>query len=89
VARRGLGPDELRLASPPFLDAVRWTVFAEKVYAEVDAWQPAAQQSQEGLKGQMLNDVIASRKAARETIAQLRGELLLTDDVPAEAPTDV
>lgn len=35
VARRGLGPDELRLIEPEFASAVRWALFAEKLAPDV------------------------------------------------------
>lgn len=86
MARRGLGPDELRLASPPFLNAVRWTLFAEKVYAQVQTEQQVLDMTEASKR---TSEVIGARKAARETIAELRVAMDLDDPKPStEAPTD-
>lgn len=79
VARRGLGADELRLAAPGFLDAVRWSVWAEHLLPALDSAEAAAEREPNGLTGQKLNDAIQERVKARERKRLLRQALLLDD----------
>jgi len=85
VARRGLGADELRLASEAFRDAVRWASFAEATYSDTPELEAIVAQSPDGLTGQTRTDFIANRAAARTEIKRRRVLLLLEEpDPPAE-----
>jgi hypothetical protein len=81
VARRGLGPTELRLAQPAFLRAVRWALFAEKAgdgLAEMRA--AAATETPDGLTGAALTTFMVSRSAVRDQLAETERLLYPKDD---------
>ena len=80
VARRGLGADELLLASAPFAAAVRWAFFAEKVGTDLAELRAAvALDPPDGLGGQPLMDFIAQRRRLRAELASREAALLLDD----------
>ncbi len=80
VARRGLGPTELRLAAPEFLRAVRWAVFAEKLAADLPAVRSAvATDPPDGLMGADLTAFMARRTKLRGSLAELEA-LLYPED---------
>jgi len=79
MARRGLGADELRLASPGFLDAVRWAAYAQLTYEGTDELQAAAAQEPHGLAGAQFTRFQGNRTALRDEIKRRRTLLLLDD----------
>ena len=70
VARRGLGPAELRLGRPAFLRAVRWALYAEKVGAVLpEIRQAVATDPPDGLTGAARTAFMANRTHLRESLA--------------------
>ncbi len=81
VARRGLGPSELKLGRPGFLRAVRWALFAEKASADLrELRSAAASETPDGLTGAALTAYTASRKAIREELPALEARLYPEDE---------
>lgn len=81
VARRGLGPAELRLGQPAFLRAVRWALYAEKVGADLPEIRTAvATDTPDGLIGASLTEFMANRKRLRESLAATEAILYPEDD---------
>jgi hypothetical protein len=84
VARRGLGAEEERLATPGFLEAVRWAHYAEQLAPalqrsrSVADGDPPPQLLKAG--GQELIDFRASRAKAREVVAELEAALFPVDE---------
>lgn len=79
VARRGLGADELRLVAPGFLDAVRWSVWAERLAPGIGDLETVVATEPTGLAGKALMEHIARRSDARKRLARLRRDLMLDD----------
>lgn len=80
VARRGLGPTELRLARPAFLRAVRWALYAEKVSADLPEIRSAvATDPPDALMGADRISFMATRTKLRESLAE-RESLLYPED---------
>ena len=76
VARRGLGPAELRLGQPGFLRAVRWALYAEKVGADLPELRSAvATDPPDGLTGANRTAFMANRRHLRESLAATEAAL--------------
>ncbi len=88
MARRGLGADELRFASPGFMDAVRWAAYAQLTYEGTDELQAAAAQEPHGLTGAQFTRFQAVRTGAREEIKRRRVLLLLDEPDHVTGPAD-
>jgi len=89
AARRGLGVDEMNLASPAFAAAVRWAVFAETAGADFGEMKAAAEaEVPEHLRkgGAELVEFRKSRERIRGTVKDLEAVLFPRDD--NEALTD-
>jgi hypothetical protein len=74
VARRGLGPDEIRLIEPTFAAAVRWALFAEKLSPDLADLRRVDHDPPDALTGAARTQFMAARSKARE---QYRRELAL------------
>ena len=85
TARRGLGPDEYRLIMPPFLAAVRWAVFVERIAVDLPDIRRAAKADAGDLKGARLTDFIGMRNQARAEVKKIDALLYPPDDEPIEA----
>ena len=80
VARRGLGPAELRLGQPGFLRAVRWALYAEKVGADLPELRSAvATDPPDGLTGAGRTAFMANRRHLRESLAATEAALYPED----------
>jgi len=80
VARRGLGPSELRLAVPALMGAVRWAMFAEKFGADLPELRTAvATDPPDALVGADRAAYMARRTALREQL-KLTEEILFPGD---------
>ncbi len=83
VARRGLGVEELRLASRPFAEAVRWALFAETAAPQLEgARELVATDPPDSLSGAERTEHIAARGRARERVREI--EALLYPDGDAD-----
>jgi hypothetical protein len=81
VARRGLGPAELRLARPAFLRAVRWALYAEQLSGDLPEIRTAvATDPPDSLTGADLIRFMANRKSLREGLAETEGALYPPDE---------
>jgi hypothetical protein len=81
VARRGLGPDELRLAEPDFLAAVRWAFFAERGAADLDELRAAvAHEPPDALTKRERLEFIERRKRLRADLAEREAVLYPPDE---------
>jgi hypothetical protein len=81
VARRGLGPDEIRLIEPTFAAAVRWAYFVEKISPDVADLRRLDHDPPDALAGAARTEFMAARSQARK---QYRVEMALLypeDDV--------
>jgi len=80
AVRRGLGPEELRLARPVFLEAVRWALFAEKLAPDLaELRSTIATDPPDSLVGAERVRFMNRRTAAREELAE-RIALLYPED---------
>lgn len=79
VARRGVGAEELRLASPAFLDAVRWAAYAERMWDGVEEQKALAASTPHGLSGAAMTEFLGERTKARAFVKQRRELLLLAE----------
>jgi hypothetical protein len=66
VARRGLGPDEIRLIDPTFAAAVRWALFAEKLSPDLADLEKLDRDPPDSLTGSARTQYISARRQARE-----------------------
>jgi hypothetical protein len=81
VAERGLGVAELRLASPVFLQAVRWAAFVGRAAPSLAPLQAlVATDPPAGLAGQALTTFIRERSQAREQLRDLVAVLYPPDE---------
>jgi hypothetical protein len=81
VARRGLGPTELRLARPAFLRAVRWALYAEKLSTDLPEMRAAvATDLPDTLVGAERTAFMAARTKLRATLAETERALYPPDE---------
>lgn len=81
MALRGWGRDEFQTASPEFMDAVRWGLFAERLGPVLSKWEEI--QDREMHKGMSPRDrrVLGRAKLqAAEAIAAIKAVLYPEDD---------
>jgi hypothetical protein len=82
VARRGLGPDEIRLIQPAFASAVRWALLAEKLAPDVaDLRRLVALDTPDGLTGAARVAFMDSRRKARAALKVEEAMLYPPDEV--------
>ncbi len=81
VARRGLGPDEIRLIEPAFASAVRWALFAEKLAPDVaDLRRVTTNEPSDALAGAARIAFIRARSTARASLAEEEALLYPADE---------
>jgi hypothetical protein len=87
AARRGLGMDEMRYITPLFAEAVRFTVYAEKLAVILaEARSALAMDIPDTLPGTTRMRMLAMRVKLREQVHDIEYELCLRDDERVRAP---
>ncbi len=76
-----MGADELERASPAFVAAVRWALFAEAYGSDLDELRRGAKaEMPDGLTGAGVQTFMASRQALRDELAERERVLFPEDD---------
>jgi hypothetical protein len=85
VARRGMGPDELRLISTRFAAAVRWALFAERASRPLEDIREAVRRDPpDELKGARRTEFMTARTRMRAQLAELEATLFPPDPAPID-----
>jgi hypothetical protein len=85
VARRGMGPDELRLISTRFASAVRWALFVERASRSLEDLREAVRRDPpDELTGARRTAFMTARTRMRAQLADLEATLFPRDGAPAD-----